>query len=121
MRRTLDRVTLVTAATTAGVAALGTTAVVAYVVTSRPDVVRDWLGADPSVGILRFAAAAAIMCLAALERVVVRDDDLGLAEIEHHVRRNKLARAVVVVGIRRQQDAKPVANGDPGRNQQKAP
>lgn len=66
VRRTLDRVTLVTAATTAGVAALGTTGVMAYVVTSRPDVVRDWLATDASVGIMRIAAASAVVCLAGL-------------------------------------------------------
>ena len=66
MRRAIDRVALVTAATTAGVAAVGTTGVVAYVVTSRADVIRDWLDTDPSVGIAGFAGAAAIVCLAGL-------------------------------------------------------
>ncbi len=66
VRRTLDRVTLVTAAATAGVAAAGTTGVVAYVITARPDVITDWLAQDPSVGIARFAAVASAVGLVAL-------------------------------------------------------
>lgn len=66
MRRTLERVTLVAATTTAGVAAIGTTGVVAWVVTRRPDIVAGWLDADPSVGIARFAVAAGAVCGLAL-------------------------------------------------------
>jgi signal transduction histidine kinase len=66
VRRTLDRVTLVAAAATAGVAAAGTTGVVAYVVTRQPDVIRDWLDNEPSVGVMRFALAAAAVCLVGL-------------------------------------------------------
>ncbi|GAA6527327.1 HAMP domain-containing sensor histidine kinase [Intrasporangium sp. DVR] len=63
MRRTLERVTLVTAATTAGVAVLGSTAVVAYVVTRRPDVVQQLLAEEPSVGVMRFALATTAVAL----------------------------------------------------------
>jgi signal transduction histidine kinase len=62
MQRLLDRVALVTAAATAAVAALGTTSVVAYVVIRRPEVVRQWLDAEPAVGIARFGLAATIVC-----------------------------------------------------------
>jgi len=66
MRRTLERVALVTATTTAGVAALGTTGVIAYVITRRPDVISGWLSEEPSVVTARFAAAAAAVSLVAL-------------------------------------------------------
>ena len=57
MRRTLDRMALVVAAVCAGLCVLLATAVVAFVVASRRDVVTDWLATDPSTGVARFGAA----------------------------------------------------------------
>ncbi|NUR15741.1 MAG: sensor histidine kinase, partial [Dermatophilaceae bacterium] len=56
MRRMLDRMALVVAAVCAGVCVLLATAVVAFVVSSRRDVVTEWLASDPSTGVARFGA-----------------------------------------------------------------
>ncbi|NUR81921.1 MAG: HAMP domain-containing histidine kinase [Dermatophilaceae bacterium] len=56
MRRMLDRMALVAAAVCAGVCVLLATAVVAFVVSSRRDVVTEWLASDPSTGVARFGA-----------------------------------------------------------------
>lgn len=56
MRRLLDRMTSVVAAVCAGLFVLLSTAVVAWVVLQRPEAVRDWLLADPSLGVARFGA-----------------------------------------------------------------
>ena len=58
--------------------------------------------------------------LALLEGVIVGDDDLGLADVRQHVGGQNLARAVVAVGIVRQQDAQPVADRDARRDDQEA-
>ena len=63
MRRLLDRMALVAAGVTAGLCVLLGTGIVWYVVTTRPQVVREWLGTDPSTGVGRFALAM-IACAA---------------------------------------------------------
>jgi signal transduction histidine kinase len=52
----LDRMALVVAAVCAGLCVLLATAVIAFVLSSRRDVVTDWLAADPSAGVARFGA-----------------------------------------------------------------
>ncbi|MFM6852359.1 MAG: sensor histidine kinase [Terrabacter sp.] len=52
----LDRMALVVAAVCAGVCVLVATAVIAFVVSSRRDVVTEWLASDPSAGVARFGA-----------------------------------------------------------------
>jgi len=66
VRRRLDHIVLLTTLATAGAAAVGMIAVIAYVVTQRPDVVRAWLIGDPAVGVGRFALAAALVCAVAV-------------------------------------------------------
>jgi signal transduction histidine kinase len=61
VQRVLDRAAMVTAAAAAAVVVIGTTSVIAYVVTVRPEVIRDWLELEPSVGIARFALAASVV------------------------------------------------------------
>ena len=61
MRRTLDRMALVVAAVCAGLSVLTSTAVVAWVVTQRPDVVREWLGVEPTLGVARFGAVMLVV------------------------------------------------------------
>ncbi len=52
----LDRMALVVAAVCAGVCVLVATAVIAFAVSTRRDVVTEWLVADPSAGVARFGA-----------------------------------------------------------------
>jgi signal transduction histidine kinase len=57
VRRTLDRMALVVAAVCAGLCVLLATAVIAFVLTTRRDVIAGWLATDPSTGVGRFGAA----------------------------------------------------------------
>jgi len=52
---------LVVAATSAGVCVLLATALIAFVVATRRDVITDWLAAEPSVGVARFGAAMLVV------------------------------------------------------------
>jgi signal transduction histidine kinase len=61
VRRTLDRMALVVAAVCAGMSVLLSTGLVAWVVTQRPGVVRDWLGSEPTLGVARFGTAMLVV------------------------------------------------------------
>ena len=58
--------------------------------------------------------------LAHLERVVVGDDDPRLLEVLQHVARHELTALVVALGVVRLQHAEPVADGQAGRDHEKA-
>jgi signal transduction histidine kinase len=51
----------VVAAGFGGLPVLKTTGVVAWVVTQRPEVVRDWLGSEPTLGVARFGTAMLVV------------------------------------------------------------
>ena len=58
--------------------------------------------------------------LAALEGVVVRDDDAGLLEVAEHVGGHQLAARVVAVGVVRLQHAQPPSDGHAGGDDEEA-
>lgn len=57
----LDRMALVVAAVCAGACVLLATAVVAFVLATRREVMTDWLAADPSAGVARFGTAMLVV------------------------------------------------------------
>ena len=57
--------------------------------------------------------------LAQLECVIVGNDDLRPLDIVQHVRRHQFTVGIVAVGIARQEDPKPVFDGEAGRDYKK--
>ncbi len=68
----------------------------------------------------RAAALRQLDPLAALEGVVVGDDDLGAVDVIQHVGRDQLAARVVAVRVVRLQHAQAVLDGDARRDHEKA-
>ena len=80
----------------------------------------DRLDLRPAALEQRAAALRQFERLAQLEGVVVGDDDPRLLEVLQHVARHELTALVVALGVVRLQHAQPVADGQAGRDHEKA-